>query len=235
MPDQYTYLLILLSSLAGPLLLSFDKKVAFYKEWKYLFPAMIPVAIFYITWDIYFTAKSVWSFNDQYILGFKPGGLPIEEIGFFFVIPYCCIFVYCCIRAYFPTIQHSVKAYFYLQLFSIASLATVAFVWPRLYSSSTFLFLGIAIALVGHFRKKLPYFHTNYFLLSYAIILIPFLIVNGFLTAIPVVLYNNAENLNFRITTIPFEDVFYGMLLVLLNVLCFEFFKNRSRNKKSES
>ncbi len=232
MPTHYTYLVILLASIAGPLFLSFDKKVAFYKEWKYLFPAMVPAAVFYIIWDIYFTAKNVWSFNDEYILGWKIYGLPIEEIAFFFVVPYCCMFIYCCIRAYFPNIKHTAKMFFYLQLFSLVCLATVAFVWPRMYSSYTFFLLGITIVLIGYLRKKLLFFHTNYFLISYAVILIPFLVVNGFLTAIPVVLYNNAENLNFRITTIPFEDTFYGMLLVLLNVLCFEFLRFRRATPK---
>ncbi len=75
------------------------------------------------------------------------------------------------------------------------------------------------------FEKTFPEFNSAAFLVSYTVILIPFLIVNGFLTAIPVVEYNDAENLGFRIYTIPLEDVFYGMLLIFLNVLLFEKFK----------
>ena len=71
-------------------------------------------------------------------------------------------------------------------------------------------------------RKNFKTFDAASFIVSYAVCLIPFLIVNGFLTAIPVVLYNNAENLGIRIYTIPFEDAFYGMLLVMMNIVLYE-------------
>jgi hypothetical protein len=60
--QQLTYFLILGASLAGPLLLSFDKKVAFYKSWKFLFPAMVLPALFYIIWDCWFTSKGCMVF-----------------------------------------------------------------------------------------------------------------------------------------------------------------------------
>jgi len=67
------------------------------------------------------------------------------------------------------------------------------------------------------------------FYLSYAVILIPFFIINGILTGSwidgEVVWYNNHENLNVRIGTIPVEDIFYGMLLIWLNVAVYEYLK----------
>lgn len=105
MNNHYTYFLILAASFAGPLFLSFDKKVAFYKQWKYVLPAMLLPAALYIAWDIYFTSRAVWSFNADYITGIKLSNLPLEEVLFFLIVPYCCVFIYACIRAYFPKLR----------------------------------------------------------------------------------------------------------------------------------
>ncbi|MFZ1617834.1 MAG: lycopene cyclase domain-containing protein, partial [Flavobacteriales bacterium] len=58
------------------------------------------------------------------------------------------------------------------------------------------------------------------------ILLLPFMIVNGILTGSmleeAVVWYNDAENLGVRIGTIPVEDVFYGLLMVLVPITIYE-------------
>lgn len=189
---------------------------------------MIIPALLYIAWDIYFTSKGVWSFNEAYITGIKLYNLPLEEVLFFFIVPYCCTFIYACIRAYFPNLINKKTA----DLFFIA-LAVLLFVIgimyaEKYYTSWTFIFTGAFIMLLYSVRKNFKSFDAVSFLVSYAICLIPFLIVNGFLTAIPVVLYNNAENLGIRIYTIPFEDAFYGMLLALMNIVLYEKLKTKN-------
>lgn len=192
---------------------------------------MILPAVFYIVWDSYFTSWGVWSFNEQYITGTNYFGLPIEEILFFFVVPYCCVFIYECIHCYFPGIQQQKWSVIFLIILSVSLLVAGIIFYERSYTAYTFILLSVTLVFFLLFRKYFPSFNTAVFLVSYAIILIPFLIVNGFLTAIPVVLYNDAENLGLRIYTIPFEDVFYGMLLIFLNVLLFETFRSRSFRK----
>jgi len=219
---HYTYFLLLGASIAGPLALSFDKKVGFYKKWKYLFPAIAGPAIFYIVWDIFFTARGVWSFNDNYITGIKIANLPVEEVLFFFLVPYCCVFIYECIRCYFPQLQKKKAGDILLQLTAVALLVVgIAFI-HRYYTSWTFIFMAVFIGLLYFARNFFKAFDATSFLVAYSIVLLPFLVINGFLTALPVVVYNNAENLGIRIYTIPFEDIFYGMLLNLAIVSIYE-------------
>lgn len=222
MQNHYTYFIILAVALAGPLILSFDKKVAFYKKWKYLFPAMLLPAIFYIVWDSWFTSMGVWAFNPEYITGHIIFNLPAEEVLFFFVVPYCCVFIYECILCYFPYIKNTANADVVLKLLAAILLITGAFFYYKYYTVFSFILLSLFIAGYYRFKKYFSEFKTAVFLTSYVIILIPFLLVNGFLTALPVVIYNNAENLGIRIYTIPLEDIFYGMLLVFMNLIIYE-------------
>jgi lycopene cyclase domain-containing protein len=212
--------------------LSFDKKVAFYKKWKHLFSAMILPAVFYIIWDMVFTKQGVWSFNENYITGIKLYNLPIEEVLFFFVVPYCCVFIYACVRSYFPKIQRTSTGNGILNFIGIVLLVIALFYHDKAYTFFTFFFNGIFIFILSSSKRYFQSFNANAFLVSYLIILIPFLIINGLLTAIPVVLYNDNENLATRIYSIPVEDVFYGMLLIMMNVVGYEFSIEKSQGKR---
>ena len=239
MNTHYTYLLIHALSLAGPLALSFDNKVHFYKKWKYLFPAMIIPAIFFIVWDVYFTHTGVWSFSSEHTIGWKIINLPLEEVLFFITVPYCCMFIYECIRCYFPGLREKKWADGLLWLLALLLLVIGLLNKDKAYTAYTFILNGFFIATIYLFRKFFRGFDALSFLLSYLIIIIPFLIVNGFLTAIPVVLYNDAENLGIRIfsflpdpfNNIPFEDIFYGMLLIIMNVTFYEKLKSGKINQ----
>lgn len=188
---------------------------------------MILPAFFYIAWDMFFTFKGVWRFNENYITGYNIGNLPVEEVLFFFIVPYCCIFIYACIRAYFPSLKEKKSADIILKSFAVILLITGIFYYDKYYTSWTFILNAVFIAFIYLFRNYFKNFDAISFFISYVICLIPFLIVNGFLTAIPVVIYNDSENLGIRIYTIPFEDAFYGMLLVLMNIVGYEKLKSR--------
>lgn len=63
------------------------------------------------------------------------------------------------------------------------------------------------------------------FWISYVIVAIPFFICNGILTAKPVVLYNNDENLAIRMYTIPVEDLMYNFIMLAGVTILYEQFR----------
>jgi len=210
--EKYTYLFINLASILFPLLFSFDKKVAFYKTWSRLLPAIAMIAFLFIAWDIVFTAWKIWSFNPKYLMGITIINLPIEEYMFFFCVPYSCVFIYECYNVYFPNynpIKDANKTSVFLACFLlIVGLCNI----HRSYTFYTCLFASLLLQLHIYFFKGK---YLGRFYIAYLIILIPFLIINGLLTALPVVQYNDAENLGYKLFTIPVEDIVYGMLNVL--------------------
>ncbi len=192
---------------------------------------MLIPAVIYIVWDVFFTAINVWGFNEiYYVQQLKIYNLPLEEVLFFFVVPYCCMFIYECIKKYFPKIQNQQWGKLVLNFIAYPLLIIAAISYQKYYT--TFTFVGLALFIYGltHAKKIVANFNASLFLISYTVCLIPFLIVNGFLTAIPVVKYNHYQNLNIRIHTIPVEDIFYGMLLIMMNVVIYEKLKSR-KNK----
>lgn len=226
---NYTYLAIDVLTILFPFLLSFDKKVHFYKYWKSLFVGILWVGSVYVCWDILFTYLGVWSFNARYTLSFRFGGLPIEEWLFFLVVPYACAFIYKCIAAYFH-IKQADKLLWALFFASGLILFIVGIIfYDRYYTAATMLLAGAVNCYLYFIRNKLTQFNLRIFLYSFLLSLVPFLLVNGLLTSIPVVLYNDAENLGIRIYTIPFEDVFYGYTLLLGTIVIMQQAKKAKR------
>ena len=224
MNSHYTYLLLNIASILFPLILSFDKKVAFYKSWKYLFPSIFISGLFFILWDVLFTFQGVWGFNTKYITGLYILNLPLEEVLFFICVPYSCVFIYEVFNAYLTRDVLGVCSKRISILIALLSLIACILCYNKTY---TIVNAGICLALVLFATFKCKFRNLGRFYLAYFVSLVPFLICNGILTALPIVTYNNEENMAIRLFTIPAEDVFYCLSLLLSNVLLLEYFKNR--------
>jgi len=225
-PEKYTYSFVNFFTLLFPLMFSFTKSFDFRRYWKYYFPGNIIIAVLFILWDIYYTKLGVWGFNLNYTLGLKIFNLPLEEILFFICTPYACVFTYYCFRKFlFPKISLALN-FLWLTLGLIAIFFGI-FHYDKFYTSAAFISCGITMFIAYRF-SKIGFLH---FFLFYLVILIPFYIFNGILTGSflnrVVVFYNDAENLGIRILTVPFEDIFYGLALLLSNILSFEYYLNR--------
>lgn len=102
--DRWHYLLVLGVCLAvtAPLEL-FGHGV--YRQPRRTVAAILPVAAVFLLWDVIAVAAGAWWFNPRYLVGvILPGGLPLEEVLFFVVIPLCALLTYSAVSALLPAV-----------------------------------------------------------------------------------------------------------------------------------
>lgn len=222
---EWLYFILLGASVAFPLAWSFEKRVSYYNNWNSLFPAIFLTAIFFLIWDEIFTQKEFWGFNESYITGIKLGNLPLEEVLFFLIIPFSCIFIYECVGYFLPGNKSYKNVRFLTGLLGGVLLIVALLNFERSYTFWNFMFTGLLLLFTAF---KNPAWLSRFWV-AYAYHLIPFFIVNGILTGSfiegQVVWYNNEENFGVRLFTIPIEDTIYSMLLLLMNINYYEYFK----------
>lgn len=222
---NFTYLLLMLGTVLVPLLLSFEKEVRYASRWKYLFPAIAVAGIFFLIWDVWFTRMGIWSFNPEYLLGITIINLPLEEWMFFIAVPFSCVFIYDVLKAKAPGFnQNRFFNYFTYGLIFISGLLVVLN-FGKLYTTINFLLLLLFLIFI-HYSAWFRKFYSHFYI-AWLVGLIPFLVVNGILTGLPVVEYNSAHNLGVRIITIPVEDSGYFLLLFLMVVSGYEFLTHK--------
>ncbi len=218
---NFTYILLLLGSFIVPFVYSFEKQVRFYTKFKYMIPGILFSGAVFILWDIRFEELGIWQFNPEYILGIYLLNLPIEEWLFFFVIPYCCLFIYEVLKLTLASFEKP-NLFVAVSLVLLVAFALLAyFARTKLYTFFNFFLLTIYFGYTI-FRNRFKQ-HLTKFYLTWAISLIPFLIVNGVLTALPVVEYNDLHTLGIRLFTIPLEDAFYLFLMLIMNTTIYEY------------
>lgn len=234
-----TYLWINILTLAGPLALSFDKKVAFFKQWRAIFIAIFITSFLYIVWDIAFTQFGIWEFNSKYVYGFNIVNLPWEEFFFFISVPYACLFIYACLRVYLPVIAHQNYLRILSALTFMLCIAALVIGYNKLYTAVTALLLALVLVYELFFFKGKFIPHL---ILTWVVSIVPMYIVNGLLTSLPVLIYNDNQNLGIRIPTfindnkygIPIEDFFYNFLYLTIMIMIYEHFLKKKKVKLAD-
>ncbi len=214
--ESRLYLLIDVLVFLGPLTRAFEPRIFYIGKWKRLLAATMAVFLLFLPWDIAFTGAGVWGFAERYLIPWDFFGLPLEEVLFFVVVPWACYFIFEVLQLFFPW-KGSKRWVYTLTLFAALGCIGWAMKHPdQAYTFWTFLLLGAGLGLAFVWKPTwLAAFYR-----AWGLALLPFFAVNGLLTGSfleePIVWYNNAENMGVRMGTIPVEDAFYGMLMMLL-------------------
>jgi lycopene cyclase domain-containing protein len=219
------YLLLDLAAVAGPIALSFDRRVRYVNQWPAALAAALLTAVPFVAWDWYMTMHGAWSFNPRHVLAPRVLSLPLEEILFFVVVPFSCLFLYEVLGAYVGDREARPRRLPWLGAAALCAGLSVA-AWPRLYTSTILAASALFLAAAGAAAPRV--LARQRFWLAILISYGPFLLMNGVLTAVPVVLYAPAAILGARLYTIPVEDFLYSFAMLGTALVLFSAMRRRA-------
>lgn len=85
---RLAYLGVLVFVFLGTLWLEVALRTRVYRRWRRLALAVLPAVVLFVIWDLYAIGAGHWYFDARRMLGVVfAGGLPLEELLFFLVIP----------------------------------------------------------------------------------------------------------------------------------------------------
>ncbi len=209
---HYAYGILLFASGIVPLCLALTRgRFGWGKaEWLRLAQVFLLVSVPFVLLDSISHSRGWWAYNPSYITGIHFLGLPLEEIAFFFVVPFACLYVYHALAMLRPDAAGQWSVGWALRWMLLGAAVVLALVEPRertLFDLALFLTIALLTLWCPFSRVEATWL---------MVVVGLFLIVNTILTALPIVTYDTAFGSRFRIGTIPFEDALYNFSLLLL-------------------
>jgi len=90
--DRFQYLLVMGACVLVTLPLELLFGVRVWRRPRRLALALAPGLALFVIWDLWATWHGTWSFAARYTIGLRlPGGMAVEELLFFTVIPVCAV------------------------------------------------------------------------------------------------------------------------------------------------
>lgn len=223
------YLLLNISIIGIPLLLTFAPKVYYYRKIKSLMFSVLIISSMFIIWDALATARGDWAFNSKYVGGARLFGLPLEEIIFFLTVPYSCIFLYETFRTYIQDRRVFYSEHIYNALAVLCFAVAIVFI-NKTYTATVFIMTGVLFT-----AARLCYvsmFSSGLYWLYVIVCTMLFAIFNHVLTSLPVVSYSTQAIIGVRVGTIPIEDFFYNYSLLSSYLLIYHFAEKKWAKKQ---
>jgi lycopene cyclase domain-containing protein len=164
--------------------------------------------------DMFLYVVHSWWYNPAYCGAFFTSAFPLEEVLFFFTTPYALLFIYTVLSPLpFRSIAPYAGAIGIILLLSGVAIKTRDGYW---YTATAGVIAGVA--LITSASKE----WIGRCLVTYGLSLIPFIVLNGVLTSLPVVIYNPSAILGYRIGSIPIEDFVFSLIMTITTIAFWE-------------
>ncbi len=85
---SFTYLGVMVFVVVGSGWLELVMRTQVLRRWRRLLATLLPVVALFYAWDAYAVGRGHWTFDPESVTGVVlPGGVPLEELVFFVVVP----------------------------------------------------------------------------------------------------------------------------------------------------
>lgn len=223
---SYYYLLFNLIVFVPILILSFVTDVKPHRHLKALLGAFLFICVPFILLDAWAVHAGYWGFNSNYVLNPRFINLALEEILFFVTVPFAMIYVWGVIRKFVANRQLATWIpLLFLSVAAGAAGALLVWYWDRGYTVAAMVATLIAVVVAGCSNLV---FTLRFWVFQIALLVL-FLVANRVLTALPIILYSNAEIIGTKILTIPLEDFFFNFALINLFLITYNWLDSKNR------
>jgi lycopene cyclase domain-containing protein len=94
-----TYLGLLAGCLLVTAPLELVLRVRVYARWRRFLVTVLPEFVVFVAWVLYAIAQGHWHYSAARTLAVRlPGGIPVEEVLFFVVVPLCAVLAFEAVR-----------------------------------------------------------------------------------------------------------------------------------------
>jgi lycopene beta-cyclase len=98
--DRFQYSGLMIACLVLTLPLEFVLGARVWRRPARTAKAIAPAFVIFVAWDLWASRRGTWQFSDRYTLGVRlPGGMVLEELLFFIVVPMCGLLTLEAVRA----------------------------------------------------------------------------------------------------------------------------------------
>jgi lycopene cyclase domain-containing protein len=200
---------------AGPFLGTLVWLRSFWIQWRQLMLAWLTVSMTWIVLDILSVARGWWGYNQAYFFGPKLGGLPLEEVAFFFTVPFACLVVYWVMQRH---VRGGIRRGSAHMMVAAVSVVLIGIVVGNIQHERTVFDCLLALAVMA-FAWRLGHVYSRLFWYWNGVVFICCLLFDAILTAPPIIIYAEPVMSGWRLGSVPIEDVIYNFSLLNLFVL----------------
>lgn len=220
-----TYLLLQLSYLLIPFVLSVSSKVRTVFQLRYLLPAVVFTGLIFVMWNMRFIELGIWNYNYDYLTGIELLEIPIEEWLSFLIVPISAAYIFDWAKSKIEQFNRQ-NIFVAISLVLFILLGVLAYIFRKnMFSFFTFFLTTIYLGYTV-FRNRFKQHYAALYV-SWLAILIPFTVVFSIAGMLPIIAYQAEQIMGIAILAVPLERFFYVFLMLLITLTIYEYLSLR--------